>query len=88
MDRRKFLVRSAVAASSMPLVGSFSVAAEPVPKNYRICAFEKFLQDFSYDQLADTIAELGFVGIEAAVRKKGHVLPSESRTIYRNSSKR
>ena len=27
----------------------------------RICAFEKFLQDLSYDQLADAIAELGHV---------------------------
>ena len=42
---------------------------------YKICAFEKFLQDLSYDELADVIAELGFVGIEATVRRKGHVLP-------------
>ena len=33
------------------------------------------MQELSYDQLADTIAELGFVGIEATVRNQGHVLP-------------
>ena len=56
------------------MASQFVRAAEPAPSKYRICAFEKFLQDLSYDELADTIAELGFVGIEATVRNKGHVL--------------
>ncbi len=64
-----------MAASSWSLVQAITPAADSVPLDYRICAFEKFLQDLSYDQLADTIADLGFVGIEATVRKKGHVLP-------------
>lgn len=64
------------------LAGLAAVAAEPVAAaesssktGFRICAFEKFLQDLSYDELADVIAELGFAGIEATVRKRGHVLP-------------
>ena len=40
-----------------------------------MCAFTKFLQDQSYPELAATIKELGFDGIEGTVRKKGHVLP-------------
>lgn len=44
-----------------------------------ICAFVKFLQSLSYDQLADTIAELGFAGIEATVRPGGQVLPERVR---------
>lgn len=56
------------------LAAGSSQAAHKKPAN-KICAFEKFLQDLSYDQLAETIAELGFDGIEATVRKNGHVLP-------------
>jgi len=44
-------------------------------KGNKICAFIKFLQSLSYEQLAETIAELGFDGIEATVRDRGQVLP-------------
>ena len=75
IDRREFVSRSVMATSIAAVVGSPTIASEHGSHSYRICAFEKFLQDLSYDELADTIAELGFVGIEATVRKKGHVLP-------------
>ena len=75
LDRREFVSR-AVLATSLGAVMGVSASANPQrPHSYRICAFEKFLQDLSYDELADTIAELGFVGIEATVRNRGHVLP-------------
>lgn len=41
----------------------------------KICAFIKFIQEMPYKQLAETVAELGFDGIEATVRDGGHVLP-------------
>lgn len=70
--RRDFITATLAAAGTRAVCG----AATPAPMEpLRICAFEKFLQDLSYDELADVIAELGFVGIEATVRKKGHVLP-------------
>lgn len=75
INRRKFLSQSLVATSAVAVTGQLAHAAESAASEYRICAFEKFLQDLSYDELADVIAELGFVGIEATVRNKGHVLP-------------
>lgn len=77
IDRREFVSRAVLATSIGAIAGGVSsnAHAKTPAQNYRICAFEKFLQDLSYDQLADTIAELGFVGIEATVRNKGHVLP-------------
>lgn len=75
INRRKFISQSVLAASAATIAGPLAKAAEPADFPYRICAFEKFLQDLSYDELADVIAELGFVGIEATVRNKGHVLP-------------
>lgn len=40
-----------------------------------ICVFTKPFNSLSFDELADRIAELGFDGIEAPVRKGGHVEP-------------
>lgn len=75
IHRRQFVSRSLLAGAAAVALKPLN-AAENTPKNdFYICAFEKFLQDLSYDELADVIAELGFAGIEATVRKKGHVLP-------------
>ncbi len=75
IDRREFVSRAVLATSLGAVMGVSASAGEPRSHSYRICAFEKFLQDLSYDELADPIAELGFVGIEATVRNGGHVLP-------------
>ncbi len=82
--RRTFLAGS-VAACSSALIGqsyggeSKEIASKPPADSsadrYKICAFIKFLQTLSYDQLAEVIAEMGFDGIEATVRDNGHVLP-------------
>ena len=75
IDRREFVSRAVLATSLGAVMGISASAGEQRSPSYRICAFEKFLQDLSYDELADTISELGFVGIEATVRNGGHVLP-------------
>ena len=75
INRRKFLSQTLVATSAVAVGSQYASAAEATGSKYRICAFEKYLQDLSYDELADVIAELGFVGIEATVRNKGHVQP-------------
>lgn len=75
LDRRNFLSHALLATSAATLTGGFSFAAEKQPTKFPICVFEKFLQDLSYDDLADTVAELGFSGVEATVRKGGHVPP-------------
>ena len=77
LHRRRFISHSlGVAAVGAGLLHSNDLYGQQTSDSqFRICAFEKFLQDLTYDQLADVIAELGFVGIEATVRRKGHVLP-------------
>ena len=52
-----------------------SMAAPTKPAKNKFCAFIKFIQQLPYKQLAETVAELGFDGIEATVRDGGHVLP-------------
>ncbi|MEM7315187.1 MAG: sugar phosphate isomerase/epimerase family protein [Planctomycetota bacterium] len=75
-NRRDFLAKgTALAAAGITGLGTSPVAAQEPKAQPKICAFTKFLQDLSYDELARTIKELGFDGVEATVRKKGHVLP-------------
>ena len=72
-NRREFVSRSVLTTLAVASAGHTTHAQEQTSSKFRICAFEKLLQDLSYDELADVIAELGFVGIEATVRNKGHV---------------
>ncbi|MGZ4971117.1 MAG: sugar phosphate isomerase/epimerase family protein [Limisphaerales bacterium] len=68
-SRRNFLRTCAATAALAPFI---SFAKE---SRYRFCAFEKPLQFLSYDEMAALMAECGFEGVEATVRKGGHVLP-------------
>jgi len=73
--RRTFLKGAALSSLALPVGGRSHGSAEPPKSPLKICAFIKFIQDLPYKQLADTVAELGFDGIEATVRDGGHVLP-------------
>lgn len=42
-----------------------------------IAVFTKFLEKLSFDELAETIAPLGVAGLEAPLRKGGHIEPEE-----------
>jgi sugar phosphate isomerase/epimerase len=76
LNRRQFLKSSALltaAATAWPATNFKAAAGQGDP--WKFCAFEKPLQYLSFDELADSMAELGFAGIEATVRPGGHVLP-------------
>lgn len=51
-------------------------AAAPVRPAPEFSLFTKHLVGLPYDQLADVVAELGFKGVEAPVRRGGHVEPA------------
>lgn len=71
LHRRAFIGGAAAAAAFSAVSASASLnSAQP-----SMCAFIKFLQSLSYDRLAEEIAKMGFQGIEATVRKGGHVDP-------------
>ncbi|MEO5802997.1 MAG: sugar phosphate isomerase/epimerase family protein [Verrucomicrobiota bacterium] len=81
MTRRKFLT-SAAAASPLLMTQPVSLFAQNAKlaraaTRRNLCAFEKPLQFLSFDELAELLAEIGFSGIEAAVRPGGHVLPEK-----------
>lgn len=85
LPRRAFLASAVVGgmaacASRRAAVAADAVAAEDTAARgssagRKICAFIKFLQTLDYGALADTIAELGFDGVEATVRANGIIPP-------------
>jgi len=78
-SRRDFLVAQAAAAAVMLTTGS-GFAAESAKQRLRwpVCLFVKFLQSLSFADLARTVSEMGFQGIEATVRTGGQILPEQA----------
>ncbi len=71
MHRRTFLTTTAAALLSR----SLSRAATRSRFAHEVCVFTKPFNSLSFDELANRIAELGFDGIEAPIRKGGHIEP-------------
>ena len=64
----------AMATSAMAFP-SFSVAAKRPEPYQPICVFTKPFNSLSFKELANRIAELGVDGIEAPIRRGGHIEP-------------
>ena len=78
-DRRRFVRLSSAALASLPAVARMThAAAEPSNLRNPIAFFEKPLQSLSADELADTLAEIGFDGVEATIRKGGRIEPERA----------
>lgn len=54
-----------------------ALGAEGKPAGRELAVFTKFLEKLSFDELAEVIAPLGVAGLEAPLRKGGHVEPEE-----------
>ena len=77
--RRDFLTRAALSAAAVTLPAFRSLAATEADAaaggvtSYAV--FTKHFLGLNYEQLADTLAEIGITAIEAPIRSKGHVEP-------------
>lgn len=58
------------------MAGSKAMAAETASTR-EIAVFTKYLEKLSFDELAETIAPLGVAGLEAPLRKGGHIEPEK-----------
>lgn len=76
IPRRDFLCGSLAAGASLVVGGTARAMLRAVGRN-QVCAFIKFIQSLSYDELADALAEIGFDGIEATVRRGGYIAPPQ-----------
>lgn len=62
---------------TLPAIALAAAAPAPAPRP-SVCLFSKHLESITdYNKLADTIAELGFDGVNLTVRNKGHVDPTK-----------
>lgn len=77
LGRRDFLqgVAASALAATLSQAGPAHAAAASGGDRVPICAFIKFLQSLSYEEMASRVADIGFDGIESTVRANGHVLP-------------
>lgn len=87
-DRRRFFAYSTAAAASLmtgrvpnsqacSTTGDHEAKKHPQTKEQPICAFIKFIQELSFDDLAETMAEQGYQGIEATIRPNGLIEPKD-----------
>src|SRR5260370_5962966 len=70
MTRRQLL---AGAAASWALSGQDKGTVRPA-----VCLFSKHLPKLGYEDLAKTVRDLGFDGVDLTVRPGGHVLPERA----------
>jgi sugar phosphate isomerase/epimerase len=73
-SRREFLRAAAGGGALLAMPGLVQAAQYSLADN-PLCVFNKPLQHMSYVEQAELVAEMGFAGIEATVRKGGHVEP-------------
>ncbi len=77
LTRRQAMLAAASALMVPTLGTAHAVGKKPRSRKYPICVFTKPFNSLSFDQLAEGVAELGFDGIEAPIRKGGHIEPGE-----------
>jgi sugar phosphate isomerase/epimerase len=75
MDRRSFVGKASLVGLGL-FAGGKASAAETKPGR-EIAVFTKYFEKLGFDQLAETIAPLGVAGLEAPLRKGGHIEPEE-----------
>ena len=76
VSRRGFVAGAAAAIGASALPGTSAnamIVAQDKP--YEYCTFIKFIQDLSYEELAQTLKKIGLDGGEVTVRKGGYIAP-------------
>ena len=77
-SRRRFLASSAVGVLAGTAGGRAVAATPPAARSYPLIGFTKPFADLSFDAAADLVAEVGWDGVEVAVREGSstHIAPA------------
>src|SRR5688572_11214986 len=73
LNRREF-----VAAGAALVAGRSPLWAQGAEKRFKIIGFTKPFQNLSFEDTADTVAEIGWDGIECPVRPQGQIEPERA----------
>ncbi len=76
MDKRTFLKQGVAMAALSGVARADKTSIESV--EWPIILFEKPVQALHYDEIADRIAAMGIQGIEATIRRNGHIKPENA----------
>ena len=79
-SRRSFLGTLAAGGVALPRLTAVARPSLPADKTMSLHVFSKHLQFLDYEATARAAAEIGFDGVDLAVRPKGHVLPENVTT--------
>lgn len=78
-SRRNFVKQSFIGASMFPLTERLTgLIPDVADDRLKVHIFSKHLQFLNYHEMTDAAAEMGFAGIDLAVRPKGHVEPERA----------
>lgn len=76
--RREFVLTATTAAAALAVAPSRLFAAEAAAPRWPIVGFTKPFQNLGFEATADTVAEIGWDGIECPVRPKGQIEPERA----------
>jgi len=71
LTRRKFVTTTAAAAAALVTASPSLFAQNTTEKRFKIIGFTKPFQKLNFEDTADTVAEIGWDGIECPVRPRG-----------------
>ena len=78
LSRRDFIKKAGLTASVLPLASYLNCASADNgvgADQLKIHVFSKHLQFLNYQEMAAAVADIGYDGVDLAVRPGGHVLP-------------
>lgn len=78
LSRRDFIKKAGLTASVLPIASYLNGASTdngPGADHLEIHVFSKHLQFLNYQEMAAAVADIGYAGVDLAVRPGGHVLP-------------
>ena len=78
LSRRDFIKKAGLTASVLPIapfLNCTAAAAESGADQLEIHVFSKHLQFLNYQDMTAVVADIGYNGVDLAVRPGGHVLP-------------
>lgn len=78
LRRRQFLTACGAGLAGLVTKHPASAMQSSSLEDCPVCVFTKPFNSLSFDQLAKSIADLGFDGIEAPIRKGGHIEPEQA----------
>ncbi len=76
MNRRSFVSQLSMVGLGLS-AGGRVFGAEQRPGERELAVFTKFMEHLSFDELAAAVAPLGVAGLEAPLRKGGHIEPDQ-----------